>query len=152
MEERRFEIGAAPDVAQQVRHRKSTGLFEQPADGQGAGRVGELRLAAGKPAEPRLQAAKWHRATRLRHGCLCPLDVGRFERGGQALVQPGGNAAGRQRPHEGVRVFVSEHAVELFRVLERSAHRHPDDAVEGAGRPCRRPCDVVKLLGCVEHD
>ena len=152
MEERGVEIDAVADIAQQVRDREAAGFVEQPARGEGARRVGELRLIAGQPAEAGLQRAQRHRRRRFCDLPFGPAEVAGFERGREPLVQPGGHAARRERADERVRELVREHAIELRRVLERAAHRHANHAVVRARGPGRRARDVAELLARVEHD
>src|SRR5207247_10734294 len=112
--ERRLELDAAAEIAQQVGKREAAGLVEQAADGQRAGRVGELRLRPGEPAETGLQLAKLDATAGPLHGFLRPLEVVRLERRGQPFVEPGGNTARRERADQRVRVLVREHAIELL--------------------------------------
>ena len=46
MKERRLEIHPFAQVAEKVGHGRAAGLIEQSPDGEGAGRVRELRLRA----------------------------------------------------------------------------------------------------------
>jgi hypothetical protein len=76
---------------------------------------------------------------------------------GMQLHAPHGRLSGEQSAllsalvEPDVRELVSEHAIELPALVERSTHRHADDAVVRAGGPGGRSRDVVKLLGRVEH-
>src|SRR5439155_10658926 len=120
MSERRLEVDAVAEIAQEVRDREATRFFDQAADHQSARRIRQLRLRAGEAAERALECGQRRGPSRAAYLPLRPPQIAGFERGREAFVEPRGHAAGGEAAHERVRELVREDPIQFLVVLERA--------------------------------
>jgi len=111
-----------------------------------------LCLRIVESAESDLQVLERHEDSLRFQPLFCPIDIARFEVHRQALVQPGGNAAGGKTGNHRVGELVSQNAIEPGTRAQGATYRNPDAGIEAAVRPLRRAGHVVEFLVSAARD